>query len=304
MYYLDGVCVHEKLRTRALSGGGAALLYTRKGMRYRISVSATLLLSMLCVAENMREFSPLASWKTAITGQDANALKILYSSSPPAQISASKETLDTAAEVAYWIGLKAKSMHLKVIQTDSTQVGVYKVLFQATVQTAARTMYVTAVQVWQQQAGAWNIVATKREVTKLEQPLSVDNKIYPTGDAHTEIRQALARAHRSGKRVLVVFGADWCYDCHVLDKAFHRYDIAAVLNPNYEVVHVDVGEGNKNQDLMREYEVPMKRGIPAIAVLESDGKLLYSQKNGEWERARTLGPEDLLELLNKWKPRG
>jgi hypothetical protein len=46
----------------------------------------------------------------------------------------------------------------------------------------------------------------------------------------------------------------------------------------------------------------MKRGIPAIALLDSSGKLLYSQKNGEWERARALGPEDLLEFLRKWKP--
>jgi len=48
--------------------------------------------------------------------------------------------------------------------------------------------------------------------------------------------------------------------------------------------------------------VPMDRGIPAIAVLDSNGKLLYSQKNGEFEKARSLGPEDLLKFLNQWKP--
>ena len=102
--------------------------------------------------------------------------------------------------------------------------------------------------------------------------------------------------------VLLVFGADWCYDCHVLDRALRRPDIAPVLNANFEVVHVDVGQGDKNQDLMNDYQVPMKRGIPAIAVLDAAGKLLYSQKNGEFERARAIGPEDLLEFLNKWKP--
>jgi len=35
--------------------------------------------------------------------------------------------------------------------------------------------------------------------------------------------------------------------------------------------------------------------------LDSNGKLLYSQKAGEFERARALAPEDLLEFLNKWK---
>ena len=71
---------------------------------------------------------------------------------------------------------------------------------------------------------------------------------------------------------------------------------------NYEVVHVDVGEGDKNQDLMEQYQVPMKKGIPAIAVLDSDGKLLYSQRGGEFEKARALAPEDVLAFLNQWKP--
>ena len=48
----------------------------------------------------------------------------------------------------------------------------------------------------------------------------------------------------------------------------------------------------------------MKRGIPAIAILDSSGKLLFSQRNGEWERARALGPEDLIALLRKWKSKG
>jgi len=121
-------------------------------------------------------------------------------------------------------------------------------------------------------------------------------------NAHEEIAHALKLASQQHKRVLVVFGANWCYDCHVLDLAFHRPDVAAVLGPNFEVVHVDVGQGDKNQDIMQQYQVPMARGIPAIAVLASDGKLLYAQKGGEFEKARGLGPEDVLAFLNKWKP--
>ena len=68
------------------------------------------------------------------------------------------------------------------------------------------------------------------------------------------------------------------------------------------MVHVDVGEGDKNQDIMQQYQVPMKKGIPALAVLDSNGKLLYSQQGGEFEKARSLAPEDVLAFLNKWKP--
>ena len=101
---------------------------------------------------------------------------------------------------------------------------------------------------------------------------------------------------------MLVFGANWCYDCHVLDLAFHRPDFALAM-AGYEVVHVDIGpDGKKNAELAKEFQVPLDKGIPALAVLEGDGKLVVSQKNGEFEDARSLTPEALLEFLNKWKP--
>jgi len=135
------------------------------------------------------------------------------------------------------------------------------------------------------------------------QSVKKEKEIYNEGaDARAEIKEALEKAAAEHKRVIVVFGANWCYDCHVLDKAFHSSDLAPILAANYEVVHVDIGKGEKNQDLMMKYEVPMKRGIPGLAVLDADGKLVYSQKNGEFEKARALTPDDFLAFLNKWKP--
>ena len=129
----------------------------------------------------------------------------------------------------------------------------------------------------------------------MQQPTSTDKIIYAPGlDAHEEIKQAETAAAKQHKNVLIIFGANWCYDCHVLDLAFHRPDLTNVLQRNYEVVHVDVGQGDKNQDIMEQYHVPMKKGIPALAVLDSHGKLLYSQQGGEFEKTRSLSPEDLL----------
>ena len=135
------------------------------------------------------------------------------------------------------------------------------------------------------------------------QTVKKDKDIYnEKADARAEIKEALERATAEHKRVILVFGANWCFDCHVPDTAFHRSDLAPILAANYEVVHVDIGRGEKNQDLMTKYEVPMKRGIPGLAVLDADGNLVYSQKNGEFENARALAPEDFLAFLNKWKP--
>lgn len=269
---------------------------------------SALLAASLCVfggAQSTQNFQPLEQWQMAVLNGDQAQLISLYSIAPPAQIDTGKGSVDATSDVQFWTGLKIRSMDIHIIQFASPQPGIQKLLFQASAKTPSRTVYVTSAQLWQMQGGGWRIIAAGRDLTRLEQPLSIDDRIYPAqANAREEIDEAEKRATRGHKRVLVVFGADWCYDCHVLDKAFHRKDIAAVLTPNYEVVHVDVGRGEKNQDLMNDYGVPMKRGIPAIAILDSNGKLLYSQRNGEWERARALGPEDLITLLRKWRKQG
>lgn len=89
----------------------------------------------------------------------------------------------------------------------------------------------------------------------------------------------------------------------MLDQAFHQADVAPLLGKNFQVVHVNIGDdGKQNNDLAAEYQVPLEKGVPALAILGPDGKLLYAKKNGEWESARTLDPDDIITFLNKWRP--
>jgi len=274
----------------------------------RVSI-AILILAAAVFAEAPAGFPPLEQWKAAVIRGDGAKLISLFSSSPPVRITVvtkGKTEISPDTDAAFWRDLKVRRIDLNISQSNSPQPGVRQINFEATVHTArpGRTVYILGAQLWQEQGTTWKLIATERtDARRLEQPQTLDAKLYPAGDAKQEIREALARASAGHKRVLVVFGADWCYDCHVLDKAFQRADIAPVLKANFEVVHVDVGEGDKNQDLMNQYQVPMSRGIPGVAVLDPDGKLVYSHKNGEFERARALGPEDLLAFLNQWKLR-
>lgn len=253
-------------------------------------------------------FPPLEQWKSAVTAGNTALLKSMYSSNPPARVATVAGDSTPDADIAFWAALKPRRIKVDVLESTSPQAGLQQVVFQAEVHSgtasASHVVYVTEGQLWQQQSGGWKLVATKRsDATKLQQPASTSKVIYAPGmDAHEEIKQALALASKEHKNVLVVFGANWCYDCHVLDLAFHRPDVSTILQRDYVVVHVDVGEGDKNQDVMQQYHVPMKKGIPALAVLDNKGKLLYSQQGGEFEKARSLGPEDLLAFLNKWKP--
>lgn len=272
-------------------------------MRFPIVVASTLLFCALCTAQNASTFPALGEWKAAVLKADASELKLLYSTSPAPQISTTAGHVDTDADVAFWTSLKAKSLEMRTAESGSPQPGVEVFTLQVRVTAASgRVTNIVEGQAWQSQAGVWRLVGVKRDIAKLVQPTQLDEHIYPTGDAHAQMQEAIAAASKGHKNILVIFGADWCYDCHVLEKAFHRPDIAAVLDPNYQVVDIDVGEMNKNLDIAQQYEVPLDRGVPAIAILDSTGKVLFSQKKGEWERARALGPEDLLALLKRWKP--
>ncbi|HEV2022342.1 MAG TPA: thioredoxin family protein [Terriglobales bacterium] len=145
-------------------------------------------------------------------------------------------------------------------------------------------------------------VLAQRRKTPLKAP-AVKRDLYPTdADATADIQKALKQAAQEHKNVLLEFGANWCYDCHVLDNAFHDPQIQPLLDRNFVVVHVDVEEFNKNTGLARQYQVPLEKGIPALAVLDRKDKLLFSQKQGEFESARSLSVEDVLDFLNRWKP--
>jgi hypothetical protein len=279
--------------------------------RYLSPFAAALILSALtwsfpmnAQADAPPAFAAFEQWKTALASGDPAALRALYSSDPAATISTRAGQITADEEINFW-SAAGKDVKFEIVQSMSPKPGIQQVVFQAQYRsaTAGKTFYVTEGQVWQQQGGQWRQLLAKRtEAQRLQQPATTKKDIYPAGaDAKAEIRQAESKATKEGKRVLLVFGANWCYDCHVLDLAFQRPELAPVLAKNYEVVHVDVGQGDKNQDVMEQYGVPMSKGIPGLAVLASDGKLLFSQKNGEFEKARDLTPEALLDFLNQWK---
>jgi hypothetical protein len=133
-------------------------------------------------------------------------------------------------------------------------------------------------------------------------PVAVKTDLYPANaDATKEIGEALKLAATDHKRVLLVFGANWCYDCHVLDRALHDGAAGKIVSESFVLVHVDIGEVNRNLDLAKQYKIPLEKGVPAVAILGSDGKLLYGSHDGEFEAARKMMKKDLVAFLKRWK---
>jgi hypothetical protein len=258
-------------------------------------------------SEPTAPFPVFEQWKAAVLAGDSAALSALYSTEPPSQVFVKLVNRGAASDVSFWLGLKAKSMKVEIIR-KIVLADRASVIFRAEVVSASEpSVAVTDDQGWQKQGDQWRLVSVERtDAPQLKQPSDMNKNIYPADvNAHAELKEAEEKAAAEHKRVLLVFGANWCFDCHVLDLAFRRPDLAPLLAASYEVVHVDLGpDEHKNADLVKQFDVPLNKGIPALAVAESDGKLVVSQKNGEFEDARGLTPELLLEFLNKWKPQG
>ena len=133
-------------------------------------------------------------------------------------------------------------------------------------------------------------------------PVIVKTDLYPANaDAKKEIAGALIFAANENKRVMLIFGGNWCYDCHVLDQALHEGEAGKIFKDHFLLVHVDIGEGNQNVDLVKKYETTLDYGIPAVVLLNGAGRVIYSSTRGEFEPARRMMKRDLVAFLNEWK---
>lgn len=111
-------------------------------------------------------------------------------------------------------------------------------------------------------------------------------------DAGADIDRALTAAKRSGKSVLVVFGANWCGDCKVLDAELKREKLDQLVKDQCHVVKVDVGRFNKNLDIVNRYEPALlKKGVPAVVLLDAEGKVKRRTLEGELSDARKMGAD-------------
>lgn len=134
------------------------------------------------------------------------------------------------------------------------------------------------------------------------EPVLLKKDLYPAdADCKKDIENALKQAAHEKKHVLLIFGGNWCYDCHVLDQALHEGVAGKIVKESFLLLHVDIGEGDKNVDLLKKYQIPLEKGVPAVAVLAADGSRLFSSGEGEFEAARRMMKKDLVAFLRRWK---
>ncbi|MFO6430756.1 thioredoxin family protein [Erythrobacter sp. W302b] len=122
-----------------------------------------------------------------------------------------------------------------------------------------------------------------------------------TADATAEVDAALARAATSGKRVLLVLGANWCHDSRALAGWLETPRFAALTAQAYDVVFVDVGtpqtgEG-RNLDIARRFGLADMPGTPALLVLTAEGRAVNLDTAASWRNAASRSEDAIFEEL-------
>ncbi len=129
-----------------------------------------------------------------------------------------------------------------------------------------------------------------------------------TADAKVLVEKAVAKAKHDDKRVLLMFGGDWCGWCHKLHDLFvSNREIRQTLGNEYVLVNIDTASPNATEVLetckapLSQDEAQRGFGYPFLAVLDAQGKVVKAQRTDPLEEGDHHDPKKVQEFLDRWK---
>lgn len=123
-------------------------------------------------------------------------------------------------------------------------------------------------------------------------------------DATQQIAEAVAKAGRDERRVLIQWGADWCGWCHLLSGTFEKDPkVRQKLLYEYEHIHVDV-DRKEHLEVAEKYGAKFKDdGVPYLTILDSKGDVVTNAETAQFEvkeeGVSAHDPALLLDFLTK-----
>ncbi len=135
---------------------------------------------------------------------------------------------------------------------------------------------------------------------QLARPLPLPYNEAANADA--DVVAARTRARKGHKLLLIDLGGNWCLDCRILGGVMATQPLAGWLSARFEVVSVDVGRFDKNQQIQRSFGIQDRlEGVPALLVVNPrSGKLVNAGHVTALADARSLTPQALADWFARW----
>jgi thioredoxin-related protein len=120
-------------------------------------------------------------------------------------------------------------------------------------------------------------------------------------NAKTDLKEALDKADKEGKHVLIQVGGNWCKWCI----KFHEFikndsQIDSLINADYVFILINYSKENRNLEMMKQLEYPQRFGFPVLVVLDSKGNRLHTQDSGFLESGDSYSRDKILTFLKCW----
>ena len=149
---------------------------------------------------------------------------------------------------------------------------------------------------------AFGAPAPQLTITALSSLPVVERAPYDeNANADAAVGAAFARAKKSGKRVMIDLGGNWCGDCIVLANLMQLSELKPFLASHFEIVSVDVGRFNKNLQVPARFGVTKRlEGVPAVIIAEPDGSFVNPGRITALADARHMTPQSIADWLAQW----
>jgi len=149
---------------------------------------------------------------------------------------------------------------------------------------------------------AWSATAPHISITSLKNLPVVERTPYdPGANADAAVNAAFARAKKSGKRVLIDLGGNWCGDCIVLANIMQLPEMRRFMAAHFEIVTVDVGRFDKNLQIPARFGITQRlEGVPSVIVAEPDGTFVNRGHITALADARHMTPQAIADWLAQW----
>ena len=125
--------------------------------------------------------------------------------------------------------------------------------------------------------------------------------IYETdGKGMARAEQAIAKAKRSNKRVLLLIGGNWCGWCYRLHSTIHdSKSVRTQIEKSYILVMID---NKADNEVLNKWDIQPK-GYPYLAIVDAYANKLTEQETGSLVVDGMHDPKKLVSFLVKWQTR-
>ena len=139
------------------------------------------------------------------------------------------------------------------------------------------------------------IMIPDNEALKLPLPLPYERK-----EVSSKELIAFINNNKKGKQPLIIFGANWCPDCRILEGTLQLPTVKKFMQENYSILHIDLGEYDINMSLLEVLGIPKQEGVPRVVIFDHQGNPLNLETNDRWRTARDSKQQEIFNYFQKY----